>query len=98
MIEDLIRKAAKEYFENISRDEFISDLRKAGFTVYEADQVSKVNVKVSYTISQIDFLRTYFPIKDKPIELNEKMELPAFTYRFPCDLNGNGEFNFGDAA
>jgi hypothetical protein len=51
MIEDLIRKAAKEYFENISRDEFISDLRKAGFTVYEADQVSKVNVKVSYTIS-----------------------------------------------
>ena len=38
MIEDLIRKAAKEYFENISRDEFISDLRKAGFTVYEADQ------------------------------------------------------------
>ena len=38
MIEDLIRKAAKEYFENISRDEFISDLGKAGFTVYEADQ------------------------------------------------------------
>jgi hypothetical protein len=35
MIKKNIEKALDEYFANVSREEFIADLKNAGFTVYK---------------------------------------------------------------
>jgi len=51
MIKKNIEKALDEYFANVSREEFIADLKNAGFTVYKDEETLVRHVKSSYSIS-----------------------------------------------
>ena len=37
--EEAIRQASQEYFQNVTKEQFISDLRKAGFSVRDGAEI-----------------------------------------------------------
>lgn len=99
MIEKLIKEAADRYYASVSKEKFISDLKKAGFTVYAIERSGQTQLKGCYSSTFI-YSRTDYPVSGIILNrhVSEKVEVPEWSYRIKGDFSGSGEFIFGDAA
>ncbi len=96
MIKETIKSTIENYFNTVTKEQFVHDLRVAGFTIYETEENVKSNFKSIYycdisLFSRDDYYE--YPIVTKKIK--EKLALPKSMYQITI---GSGEFEFTDVA
>ncbi len=99
MIKKNIEKALDEYFSSVSREEFIADLKTAGFTVYKNEETLVRHVQSSYIISSevMKNLTIDLSMLKETLTFSNKFEysyLPNIMYQLPDEFLISSEVDF----
>jgi len=94
-----IETALDKYFANVSREEFIADLKDAGFTVYKNEETLVRHVQSSYTISSevMKNLAIDLSMLKETSMISENFEyryMPKIIYQLQAEFLMSGNIDF----